>query len=112
MWTRDDNGKNINWHDAKAYAESLKLGGYTDWRLPTIEELEQLYDPNSEGRFKIKEPFQLTRSWWILGMYVWSSTMEGSDSARVFSFYLGSRGDFHLVNWHPLRALCVRRSRE
>jgi hypothetical protein len=49
MWTIQDNGKNINWHEANEYAKQLRLGGYSDWRLPTIEELEKLYDPKRGG---------------------------------------------------------------
>src|SRR5205807_1728009 len=43
MWTRRDNGEDINWREANEYAKKLALGGYSDWRLPTIDELEKLY---------------------------------------------------------------------
>lgn len=32
------------WEDALAYCTNLNLGNYTDWRLPTIKELETLAD--------------------------------------------------------------------
>ena len=54
MWTRRDNGEDVNWHEANEYARHLRLGGYSDWRLPTIEELEKLYDPK-EG-WEIQDP--------------------------------------------------------
>jgi hypothetical protein len=44
MWAAKDNGKRINWADAKKYCESYKGGGYTDWRMPTQDELLSLYD--------------------------------------------------------------------
>jgi len=44
MWAAKDNGKRINWKDAKAYCESYRVGGYTDWRMPTQDELAGLYD--------------------------------------------------------------------
>ena len=59
MWKRNDNGKNTDWHGANEYAKSLKLGGYTDWRLPTIEELETLYDPESQEDIKVRKPLLL-----------------------------------------------------
>ena len=30
----------MGWYDAMEYAKNLRLGGYDDWRLPTIEELK------------------------------------------------------------------------
>ena len=45
MWTMEDNGTDIRWPQANQYAKQFSLGGYSDWRLPTIDELEKLYDP-------------------------------------------------------------------
>ncbi len=44
MWAAKDNGENINWADAKSYCENYRGGGYTDWRMPTQDELAGLYD--------------------------------------------------------------------
>ena len=60
MWTIEDNGKDIDWHQANQYAEQLRLGGYSDWRLPTIDELKKLYDPQNLSENKIRKPFRLT----------------------------------------------------
>jgi hypothetical protein len=106
MWTIEDNGRDINWHEANEYAKKLRLGGYSDWRLPTIKELEKLYDPKESERKNIRKPFRLT-NWWV-----WSSTMEGSDSAWGFSFYSGERNRARLGASGVPRALCVRRSGE
>ena len=32
------------WDDAKTYCDNLTLGGYSDWRLPTIKELSTIVD--------------------------------------------------------------------
>jgi hypothetical protein len=42
MWTRNGNiaEKGMNWNDAMSWAKKLNYGGYSDWRLPTKEELE------------------------------------------------------------------------
>jgi len=33
-----------NWNDALLYAEGLSLGGFSDWRLPNVKELQSLQD--------------------------------------------------------------------
>jgi hypothetical protein len=40
MWQKGDNGKEITFEEALEYCRILRLGGYTDWRLPLPEEQE------------------------------------------------------------------------
>ncbi len=42
QWVRDVGGQMMALDKANAYVLSLRLGGYSDWRLPTKEELESL----------------------------------------------------------------------
>lgn len=44
MWAKEDNGKGLMWSDAVKYAESSKLAGHTDWRLPNVKELQSIVD--------------------------------------------------------------------
>jgi uncharacterized protein DUF1566 len=44
MWPLQDNGSDISWHEGKEYCESFSLGGFSDWRMPSQEELASLYD--------------------------------------------------------------------
>ena len=46
MWAVKDNGYDINWADAKSYCENYRGGGYMDWRMPTMAELDWFYDAN------------------------------------------------------------------
>jgi hypothetical protein len=41
--TADINNSRINWTDANRLCENSLLGGYTDWRLPTLDELASIY---------------------------------------------------------------------
>lgn len=42
MWVKSPPISIMNWADASAYAGSLTLCGYSDWRLPSLNELEGL----------------------------------------------------------------------
>ncbi len=46
QWQDDDEIKTISktWEEAKAYCQDLTLGGHTDWRLPTHQELKSIVD--------------------------------------------------------------------
>ena len=88
-----DNTSGLQWQDeepfmgtfeeAKEYAKNLRLGGYSDWRLPTIAELETLL---LEGRVPTINPmFQYTTS-----LEYWSSTLVLEDSlVKCVDFYGG-----------------------
>jgi len=105
MWTRSDNGRNVTWYQAQQHCEDLRLHGYSDWRLPTIEELAQLYDRKSSRIYKIRMPFEP-----LTACCPWSSTKGGSDSAWYFYFNLGARDRTSLGRSSNRRALCVRGS--
>jgi hypothetical protein len=105
MWAKEDNREDISWPEANDYAQQLRLGGCSDWRLPTINELEKLYDPEGGSKQKhIQTPFRLTSEW------VWSSTKESSELAWYFNFLFGRRDLCPTKSRFPMRALCVRRS--
>jgi Protein of unknown function (DUF1566) len=44
MWAAKDNGKAVSWKSAAKYCQSLRLAGYSDWRLATLDELASLVD--------------------------------------------------------------------
>ncbi|MBL1216537.1 MAG: DUF1566 domain-containing protein [Planctomycetes bacterium] len=47
MWQKSPDFSTLrNWSEAMAYAESLTVGGYDDWRVPDIKELYSLIDFN------------------------------------------------------------------
>jgi len=50
MWedTKEAANTNVNWEDANRYCENLEIAHYNDFRLPTIEELQELYDNKDE----------------------------------------------------------------
>jgi hypothetical protein len=103
MWAAKDNGKDINWQKAKTYCESYKVGGYTDWRMPTQNELAGLYDSSINGN----DGYHLTTQITLTSCCPWASETRGSDAA-YFSFYSGIRYWNHQSFDFDTRALPVR----
>ena len=73
QWQDDKDAKTITktWEEAINYCESLSLGGYTDWRLPNINELKRIIDRRGVTP-AIVSGFQNTNNdYWH---WYWSST--------------------------------------
>ncbi len=64
MWQMADDGQTRDWEEALSYAESLELGGYDDWRLPNVKELQSIVDytksPETTGTPAIDDLFVLS----------------------------------------------------
>ncbi len=119
VWQSVPSG-NMGWAYAFDYAEGLDLGGYTDWRVPTIKELYSL--AQFYGNLFKGIPYIDTDYFTIEGTSngrVWSSneyvgtTMMNDDSAFGFNF-----GDGRIKSYPygindssssgPCSVLCVR----
>jgi hypothetical protein len=105
MWAPADNGYDVTVKQAMSFCADLRLGGFRDWRLPTIEELQRIYDPSATpGSDHVKGKIELTG-------VPWSSTPAREPGFTVF-LYFGDNAGF---TSHPsgdstrFRALCVRR---
>jgi hypothetical protein len=46
MWQQTTAPGSYTWEQALSYCENLALAGYTDWRLPTIRDLDSIVDLN------------------------------------------------------------------
>lgn len=58
-WALSTNGENIKWPAAVEFCENLELAGHSDWRLPSLEELQGLYDPDAVSGQGIRSPFAI-----------------------------------------------------
>ena len=75
----------LNWYDGMLYCSLLVIDGVDDWRMPTIEELNEIY--NSENTF--------SGSYWSSteyeGNYAWGQSMlDGFNYAdsKGYSYYV------------------------
>ncbi len=113
MWAAKDNGSDINWASAVSYCEEYRGGDFTNWRLPTISELEGLYDDDVTQE-KGLIPFHLTDLITLSACCPWTSeTREKGIQAALLDF---SDGYVMWQYWtygktYPGRALPVRSTR-
>src|SRR5215472_11615544 len=119
MWTGKDNGSDVDWNQANAYCSNLQLAGYSDWRLPTVEELEGIYDASVRIRTVFDFGDALVRVKGNLKLTGWDwSSSEGRTSGRVLDFSFAALPEekkpraFARDFSYSMRALCVRRPRE
>ena len=109
QWTKEDSwnqtGKCMNWNDAMAYVKNLKVGGHSDWRTPTLDEISKW--PNGiverSKTNKIGTSFRNWKEEYTLNLdtifaegaayWVWSSEVDGEMRAGAIDMRTG-----HVLN--------------
>jgi len=105
QWTRSDNGSDVTWAQAQSHCRGLGGG----WSLPTVEQLQSLYDAALPGircgsyTCKVSDHFRLSSYWF------WSSESNGFSGAWFVDLDDGRRVSYRVGDSGSLRALCVRR---
>lgn len=118
-WVARDNGKDVSWKSAVKYCGNLRLGGYSDWRLATLDELKGIYDKNatSPGRAGNRADTWPVKGDLFLTGNPWSSNYRTDDRGRNsgYSWYFdfGNGRPSNEPSGFPYpsafrRALCVR----
>jgi len=103
MWAAKDNGSPINWPDALSYCQNFSGGGHIDWRMPTLAELESLYDPGAKN----KRGYHVTKLIETSAQSLWASEIRGFEAAR-FNFTYGQVYWLRQFYSGPTRILPVR----
>jgi hypothetical protein len=124
-WAGSDNGVDVNWKRATRYCHDLRLGGYSDWRLASIGELEGIYEKAANAPGLMGPSGKGTAATWhvkgnlFLTGNQWSSTRLGDDRghpsgyASRFDFNEGRVFDGDEISFRTnKRALCVRGSQQ
>jgi hypothetical protein len=108
MWAAEDNGEDIDWKWAERYCLVFTGGGYTDWRLPTINELRSLYDENKPWRDTDCGSVRTATEWIRFSCtWFWSSESKFS-SPDAFNFRNGDVDRNHMGNFYDDRVMPVR----
>lgn len=99
-WTRQDNGADVTWADAKAHCAS-RAG-----RLPSVLELQGIYEKSLNGTCGdsicgVSPLFELT------GLKFWASDPNGPMDGWHVTLYYGFRTSYPLNQSDGIRALCV-----
>ncbi len=102
QWQDDAIGNTMDWQSAIGHCESLPLDGYSDWRLPNINELKSIIDRSKVDQ-AIADGFDYTSS-----LHYWSSTTYEGDKGYAWNvyFYGGSVRSHNKSNDFYVR--CVR----
>lgn len=125
MWPARDNGKRVSWHKAKKYCHNLRLAGYSDWRLPSIDELHGLVNLDvyatehigSRDIFHWNVTLQVNGGLLLTADRYWSSSpvppaAKHPSKFWSFNFRDGRTQDGweDLLEGDTMGALCVRKS--
>jgi hypothetical protein len=97
MWQQGTVSAKNSWQTAMDYAETLSLSGFSDWRLPDINELQSLVDYSRWNPAIDTSIFP-----GIVWPYYWTSTTytytSGTYIARVVGFENGNTGGFNKLS--------------
>ena len=84
MWQDDTSSDFKDWNYASSYCSGLSLGGYTNWRLPSRNELSELID-FSKTNPAIDSKFVNT-----ISDYYWTDTNSTTNSLNKFVIFMDS----------------------
>ena len=99
MWAARDGGKTIDETDLETYFNNYRVGGYTNWRMPTIDELKTIYDPAGKKDIScVTDLIHLSDEW------VWASGKKGLVLGYSF-FHGGSEGYTVRDDFNPVERL-------
>jgi hypothetical protein len=83
----------MHWENAKNYCRTFAYGGFTDWRLPTTDELKSLYDEDKRHKAAKGFSVSITELIKISDGSVWTSDTRSAEAA-YFDFINGKQGWF------------------
>jgi hypothetical protein len=90
MWAGKDNGSDISWSQAETYCVNYRGGGYSDWRMPSADELAGLYDKAKTRKTECGYDIHLSPVINLTCAWAWASDTRDSQAAILY-FVDGAR---------------------
>ncbi len=105
IWQRYSSPES-NWNEAKEYCKKSRTGGFSDWRLPSIDELMTIVDKRRYAPSIYLKAFPDTKS-----DYYWTRTTNKKqpNKAWLVFFYYGY--DYYYYKNNVGYSRCVRENR-
>ena len=107
VWEQSPTTLTLTWLSAQGYCTTLPKGGRLGWRLPTVQELASLVDPNNPGGnpdLPPGHPFSNVQS-----SAYWSATTYAIDSSNAWGVFFNIGGVSNGVKSSSLFLVwCVR----
>ena len=107
MWQQATAGE-WNWDKAMSYCKRLSLAGYTDWRLPDLDELKTLVDLNQNP--PIQNPPMINHTYFpnTVSSFDWSSTTDASYTNGAWGVDFSNGYDYMLYKNYSMYVRAVR----
>jgi hypothetical protein len=106
MWQQATAPGNYTWQQAIDYSNNLNLGGYNDWRLPTVKELLSIVDYSRSNPAIDTTYFPDTQA--FRNYFYWSSTTPQSGGANAVHFSTGEVHAYYFDNFFGCYVRAVR----
>lgn len=122
MWARNGSDETMNWKDAFKFIENLneqKYAGYSDWRLPSLEEFKTLIDFANSQPFTAVEIFNNIVGFKNLlikdrkrgergGLYWSYESVSGNKRQMAYYFFRGDAYEYSMTDSVNVYVLPVR----
>ncbi|MDZ7360014.1 MAG: protein kinase [candidate division KSB1 bacterium] len=103
MWQQSGSEEYMIYEKAKPYISQLNrknFGGYSDWRLPTLEEAMSLMEQSElNGDLHIDPKFDPKQRW------IWTADKKSAGVAWVAFFNVGKCGYYNVASFNYVRAV-------
>ena len=110
MWAAQDNGSDISWEAARQYCAGYRGGGYSDWRMPSQDQLAKLLDTGKPQQARCHKGLKIHLATKLINLsctQFWASEKSGFHIAG-YDFSRCERISSRAANTKFFRALPVR----